>query len=108
MAAEKVAAEKEAAEKEAVEKEEPEIVNVGIIKNNSIDVYKSVITHLVSFEIVVIRVVPYIVASIDIQILTDSGHIYRTVNLTGDDYRKWSTDDGYLYDFVKENIDIVF
>ena len=78
------------------------------LKRNILDIYKTVVTHLVSFDIIVIRVVPFVVASIDIQILTDTGHIYRTVNLTGADYIKWSSDDNYLFTYVRENIDTVF
>jgi hypothetical protein len=76
--------------------------------DNGLNVYKTVVTHLINFEIIVIRVVPFTVASIDIQILTDTGHIFRTVNLVGDDYRKWSVDDHYLYTFVRENLDNIF
>lgn len=76
---------------------------------NTLNVYKTQVTHLVSFDIIIIRVVPHVKAMIDIQILTDSGHhIFRTVNVVGDDYLKWTNDDEYLYDFVKENIDSIF
>ena len=73
-----------------------------------LNVYKTQVTHLVSFDIIVIRVVPHVMATIDIQILTDTGHIFRTVNLVGEDYLKWSNDDAFLFDFVKENIDSIF
>ena len=82
--------------------------NVAPETDNMLNVYKTAVTHLISFDIIVIRVVPFVLASIDIQILTDTGHIYRTVNLTGDDYIKWSTSDHYLYTFVKENLDKIF
>jgi hypothetical protein len=81
---------------------------VEVQRNNVLNIYKTVVTHLVSFDIIVIRVVPFVVASIDIQILTDTGYIYRTVNLTGDDYIKWSSDDNYLFMYVQENIEKVF
>ena len=94
--------------------ENVEIVeNVKIVSNsvenpNVLNVYKTVVTHLISFEILIIRVIPFTMASIDIQILTDKGHIYRTVNLIGPDYLKWSTSDLYLYVFVRENLDKIY
>ena len=75
---------------------------------NILNVYKTVVTHLISFEIVIIRVVPYTMASIDIVILTDKGHIYRTVNLTGDDYLLWSSSDLYLFTYIQENLDTIY
>ena len=75
---------------------------------NMLNVYKTVVTHLISFEIVIIRVIPYTMASIDIVILTDKGNIYRTVNLVGHHYLLWSSSDGYLYDFVRENLDTIY
>jgi hypothetical protein len=75
---------------------------------NVLNVYKTVVTHLISFEIIIIRVVPYTMASIDIQILTDKGHIYRTVNLVGPDYLKWSASDLYLFEYTRANIDTIY
>ena len=75
---------------------------------NFLNVYKTVVTHLISFEIIIIRVIPYTMASIDIVILTDKGNIYRTVNLSGPHYLLWSSSDGYLFDFVRENLDTIY
>jgi hypothetical protein len=75
---------------------------------NILNVYKTVVTHLISFEIIIIRVIPYTMASIDIVILTDKGNIYRTVNLIGPHYLLWSSSDGYLFDFIKENLDTIY
>jgi hypothetical protein len=80
----------------------------GELSQNILNVYKTQVKHLVSFDIIVIRVVPHVMATIDIQILTDVGHIFRTVNLLGEDYLKWTNDDAFLYDFIKENIDTIF
>ena len=77
-------------------------------QKNVLNIYKTRVTHLVSFDIIVIRVVPHTMATIDIQILTDTGHIFRTVNIVGENYLKWSSDDEYLYEYVKENIDYIF
>jgi hypothetical protein len=87
---------------------EQQKINVECEIDNKLDIYNTVVTHLISFDIIVIRVVPFVVASIDIQILTDTGHAYRTVNLTGDDYIKWSSDDGYLYTYTRKNIEKIF
>ena len=75
---------------------------------NILNVYKTQVIYLVSFDIIVIRVIPHVMATIDIQILTDTGHIFRTVNIVKEDYLKWNNDDAYLYEYVKENIDTIF
>jgi hypothetical protein len=70
-----------------------------------LNIYKTNVVHLISFEILLIRIVPYTVASIDIKILTDTEHIYRSVTIGGDDYLKWANDDCYIYDYIKNNIE---
>jgi hypothetical protein len=75
---------------------------------NEINLTKHHSIHLVNFEIKSIRILPYQSASIDIVINTDGVQLFRTVNLSGDDYAGWSSDDGYLYEYIKKNIETIY
>jgi hypothetical protein len=70
-----------------------------------LNIVKTNVVRLISFEILLIRIVPYTVASIDVKILTDTDHIYRSVTIAGDDYLKWASDDCYIYDYIRNNIE---
>ena len=77
--------------------------------SNELNIYKKVVTHLVSFQITMIRVIPlYNIASADIEILTDTGNIYRTVTLSGENYNKWRSNDNFLCEWIKCNIDSIY
>ena len=77
-------------------------------EKNELGVDKTTKIHLLTFEIIRVRVSPHQSATIDIVIKTDKHELERTVLLTGSDYKKWSSDDDYLYDYVRENIDKIY
>ena len=77
-------------------------------EKNELRVDKTTKIHLLTFEIVRVRVSPHQSATIDIVIKTDKHELERTASLSGQDYSKWSSDDDYLYDYVRENIDKIY
>ena len=77
-------------------------------EKNELGVDKTTKIHLLTFEIIRVRVSPYQSATIDIVIKTDKHELERTILLTGSDYTKWSSNDDYLYDYVRENIDKIY
>ena len=91
-------------------KEEPTPEPVVEIKRNKneLGVNKTTITHLSKFDIRRARVYPHKSATIDIVIYTNDKEVERTVSLAGEDYLKWSSDDDYLYDYVRANIDKIY
>ncbi len=89
-------------EKMAEEKMEKEKLNP------LLNIYKTTVTHLISFEVLSIRIIPYLLATIDIKILTNTEHLYRTVTLRGDDYSNWGGDDIYIYEYIKNNIESIY
>ena len=95
-------------EPEPVVEPTPEPV-VEIKRNkNELGVNKTTITHLSKFDIRRARVYPHKSATIDIVIYTNDKEVERTVSLAGEDYLKWSSDDDYLYDYVRANIDKIY
>lgn len=90
--------------------EEPKVDVVFPVQRekNELRVDKTTRIHLLTFEILRVNVLPHQSATIDIVIKTDKHEFERTVSLSGQDYSKWSSDDDYLYDYVRENIGKIY
>ena len=66
-----------------------------------------VITYeLTKFRIDNIRIVPFINASMSVQLLTEDGQVGKGLYLVmeGEDYQKWNGSDEYLIWWVKQQI----
>ena len=63
---------------------------------------------LISFEIITLRVIPNLCATIDIIIHSSHGQLYdRSFTLSGKAYTDWTCDD-YSYKYVTDNIDDIY
>ena len=95
-------------EEPKVEKTKVVVVPEIIRNKNELGVDKTTIIRLSTFDIVRVRVSPHKCATIDIVIHANNKEIEKTVLLAGEDYLKWSSDDDYLYDYVRSNIDKIY
>jgi hypothetical protein len=73
-------------------------------KKNDLNIEITSTTKLYDFSIKSLKITPNVSACVEIIISTDKVPIERTVNIDGEDYLNWSTDDDYIYYFVRDNI----
>lgn len=75
---------------------------------SSIDVTIESSITLYDFEIKQILIVPSTSATLTITIRTSNLPVDRVVYLIGDSYFAWSSDDNYLYDYIRKNIHTIY
>ena len=87
-----------------VEEPTPEVKR----NKNELGIDRTTTIRLSKFDIIRARVFPHKSATIDITIYANDKEVERVVLLSGEDYLKWSSDDDYLYDYVRENIEKIY
>ena len=86
----------------------PPVEEVNESKINDINIDITTTITLYDFEIRNILIIPSTSATISITIRTSHLPADRVVFLQGQAYLNWSTDDHYLYDYIRENIKSIY